>query len=419
MAAQLVYMGVGMAVVWHKTKFLGVRYREHKSRKHGVQFDRCFSIRYKADGKDKEESVGWASEGITAEKAFKQLSLIRENMRTGEGACSIKELRELNQAQAKEVERTEEEFARKNVTFEYFWENEYFPTAKMSKKESSATSELHLYNNWIKSHIGSLPFAEITPQVLEKLLMVLQTKKKSAATIRYVFAVISQVWRKAALQGLATETSPTSKVKKPQQDNRRMRFLTQEEAHLLLEELGKKSQDVKDISLLSLYCGLRVGEIHALTWGDINFEDDTIFIRDPKSGKNRHAFITRKVREMLLSRKAGQAKVDLIFPAVTGGKRKAISHTFIKTVNALGFNNTGEYRTAKDGSSVPIIESDARQKVVFHSLRHTFASWLVQKGTPLYTVAKLMGHSTLEMTQRYSHLAPDTLRQAAMVLDEE
>jgi integrase len=60
--------------------------------------------------------------------------------------------------------------------------------------------------------------------------------------------------------------------------------------------------------------------------------------------------------------------------------------------------------------------SDARQRVVFHTLRHTFASWLVQQGTPLYTVAELMGHTTIEMSRRYSHLAPDTLRKAALSL---
>lgn len=72
-----------MAVQWYKTKFLGVRYREHPTRKHGIRPDRCFSIRYKLDGKDKEEAIGWASEGWTAEKAYAQLSRIRENIRTG------------------------------------------------------------------------------------------------------------------------------------------------------------------------------------------------------------------------------------------------------------------------------------------------------------------------------------------------
>jgi len=55
--------------------------------------------------------------------------------------------------------------------------------------------------------------------------------------------------------------------------------------------------------------------------------------------------------------------------------------------------------------------------MVIHTLRHTFASWLVQRGTPLYTVSKLMGHSSIKMTERYAHLAPDTQRAAAMDLE--
>ena len=74
----------------------------------------------------------------------------------------------------------------------------------------------------------------------------------------------------------------------------------------------------------------------------------------------------------------------------------------VAAVNDLGFN---------DGIT------DRRQKLVFHSLRHTFASWLVQMGKPLYTVSRLMGHSSIKMTERYAHLAPETQRAAAMELE--
>ena len=59
-----------MAVIWVQTKFPGVRYREHATRKHGIRKDRCFTIRFKQKGKEREEVVGWSSEGVTEESAY-------------------------------------------------------------------------------------------------------------------------------------------------------------------------------------------------------------------------------------------------------------------------------------------------------------------------------------------------------------
>ncbi len=104
---------------------------------------------------------------------------------------------------------------------------------------------------------------------------------------------------------------------------------------------------------------------------------------------------------MLIARFENQRRNDLVFPATTGGEIQRISKTFNRTLDDLGFN---------DG----VI--DSRQKVIFHTTRHTFASWLVQRAVPLYTVAKLMGHADIRMTQRYAHLAPDNEKGAAMLL---
>ncbi len=407
-----------MAVNWQKTSFLGVRYREHKTRKHGIRFDRCFSIRYKLDGKDKEESVGWSSEGITAEKASQLLSIIRENIRQGKGPQSIKELREENIETAEREAKEKEEAHNKSITFNDFWESTYLPHAESYKKETTISGEKTLYRTWIEPSFGELPLFKLDVPMLEKLMRKMKSLKKTPATIRTVFALISQIWSKAVQYGIIEGECPTRKIKKPQQDNRRMRFLSKEEASRLLEALARRSKDMHDISLLSLFCGLRAGEIHALTWGDVNLDTNTILIRDPKSGKNRHAIIINEVKEMLLSRRKEQAKTDLVFPAKGGKQRRWVSDTFQRTADAIGLNDTGEFVEGDDGNKIPVLISDARQKVVFHSLRHTFASWLVQNGTPIYTVAELMGHSTLEMTQRYSHLSPDTLRVAAQGLED-
>ena len=59
---------------------------------------------------------------------------------------------------------------------------------------------------------------------------------------------------------------------------------------------------------------------------------------------------------------------------------------------------------------------DRRHKVVFHTLRHTYCSWLATEGVPLYVIGEMVGHSSMEMTKRYSHLCPDKRSQTVNVV---
>ncbi len=407
-----------MAYIWHKTNFLGVRYREHAKRKHGdIRRDRCFSIRYKVEGKDREEVVGWSSEGITPEKAFNTLSQIRENIRKGVEPQSIAAMRRENEERVKEAEMLRRSKEYERITFSDFWKTEYLPSAEATKTFQTMNSERGWYRKWIRPAIGDIPLVKISISILESLMLKIARTGKRPATIRNIMAVISQVWNKAAERGLLQGENPTLRLKTPREDNKRERFLNEEEARELLSALAERSQNMHDIALTSLFCGLRAGEVHSLTWGDLDMEKGSIHVRDTKNKLNRHAFMTQEVREMLERRRGIQAKSALVFPGIKGQKRQWVSDTFSRTVDAIGLNNTGAFTADEKGKQIPQRITDARQRVVFHTLRHTFASWLVIKGTPLFTVGKLMGHTTLEMTQRYSHLAPDTLRKAAMALE--
>ena len=82
-------MGEDMGQRYIKTKTSGVRYREHPTRKFGIQKDKYYSIRYKLNGKDKEECLGWASQGWSEKKAAEYLFELKKNQRTGEGAKTL------------------------------------------------------------------------------------------------------------------------------------------------------------------------------------------------------------------------------------------------------------------------------------------------------------------------------------------
>jgi integrase len=95
---------------------------------------------------------------------------------------------------------------------------------------------------------------------------------------------------------------------------------------------------------------------------------------------------------------------ESLYPSFKKGIRfKQVSNSFDRAVRDLKFN---------DGVF------DHRQRVCFHTFRHIFASWLVEAGTDLYTVKELMGHGTLTMTERYSHLSENTCRAAVRNLEK-
>jgi len=390
-----------MSYKWHQLEE-GIRVREHPTRKHGIRPDIYYVIRYQRDGKRQEEALGWASEGMTLQKARLELTRLKEAARTGHGPASLREKRLAAEAERKASTEAAAQASREAVTFSDFWDSIYWPAAQHHKASSSLRSEDGLYRKWLKPAIGNMALKDILPGHLEAVVNDMLRLGRAPRTAQYAMAVVSQVWNSAYSYGLLHGENPVRRTKKPRVDNRRMRFLTREEAAALLRLIRPRSQSLYDSCLLSLFCGLRAGEIHALRWGDINFEAGEIFIRDPKNGYNRYAYMTTEIRAMLRRRYTGQARSELVFPSVNGKLRAQASKLFETCVAELGLN---------DGYD------DRRQRIVFHSLRHTFASWHVEQGTPLFQVGALMGHRSPQMTQRYSHLSPDSARRAALTLE--
>ncbi len=238
---------------------------------------------------------------------------------------------------------------------------------------------------------------DVRPLDLERIKKNMLQANKAQRTVQYVLAIIRQIYNYANDHHFYSGDNPSTKVKRPKFDNRRSGFFSEEQASLLLKNLSSRSSDLHDMSLLSLRCGLRAGEISGLTWQDISIERETITIRDPKNNRNRIVpMMTADVTDIFKKRKENSTN-NLVFPDRNGKKRETVSNLFERAIKELGFNDGVE---------------DRRQKLTFHSLRHTCASWLVMKGVPLYTVKEILGHRSITMTERYSHLTPDAFEGA-------
>jgi len=382
----------------------GVRYREHPTRKHGVRRDRYFFIYYRLDGKAVEEGLGWASAGWTVEKAAGELAKLKEARRLGQqGAQTLKEKREAEQERRKQEAKRKEEARREATGFGEVFNGAYIEEADRTKEKASSKRERELYRLYIAPVIRETQLKGITVNHVEAIKARMLDAKRAPATIRYALAVVRQVINFAKDHGMYTGENPVSRVRKPSGDNKRVRFLTHEEGEVLLEALREHSIDVYHISLLSLHTGMRAGEIFGLTWGDVDLKGRMLTLKDTKSGHTRFAYMTDQVLEMLFALTKGQAN-ELVFPARGKSRMTRISRTFERVCDELKLN---------EGIT------DPRQRVVFHSLRHTYASWLLQAGSSIYTVKKLLGHRTLAMTERYSHLADETLKDAVKALQKD
>jgi integrase len=222
-------------------------------------------------------------------------------------------------------------------------------------------------------------------------------------TIRHCLALFRQILNKAILWGMYKGENPIKGIKMPAVQNQRVRFLSYEDADLLLQELKKSSEQLHDMALISLHCGLRAGEIFNLKGQDIDFDNGLIHISDPKNKESRKAFMTEEVKAVLLNRVPASPDEYVFKDRRHGGKVNHVSGQFWRIVKLLGFN---------DGIN------DSRQIITFHSLRHTFASWLALQGETLLTIKELLGHKTLAMTIRYAHLIPDHKKRATLKLEE-
>jgi integrase len=399
-----------MATKWIGTKFKGVRFYEHPTRRHGVKKDRYLAIRYQRDGMRIEEGIGWTSErdpeddaNWTEAKAALVLERLRGAAKHGkkEAPTRITEKRELER-QRKEAEKTAQELAdTESVTFGEYFKNTYFPTFKIGKKRDTTRKGEEHFKNWIEPVIGNIPLKDVKPFAVEKIKKHILDAGKTPRTLQYIFATIRQVWNMARSDGFVSSDSPTKNVKVPKVDNKRIRFLSHEEAETLLKALQAKDALTHDLALLSLHTGLRMGEGASLKWSHVDLDRGIIRVMDSKGVEGRAAFMTETVKAMFEAMKR-RGPDDYIFTKKSGKRLKDTPIEFAEVVKDLGFNNG---------------ITDRRQRVYFHTCRHTFASWHVTAGTDLYTVKKLLGHSSIAMTERYSHLAPGTLQNATRTLE--
>ncbi len=292
---------------------------------------------------------------------------IRLNNKDTYAGNSLTVARELDSSmkKAKRLSHIEDLYKKpENITLGEFI-TDYFAPHFQSKNKRYDRAVYSL--NYFCKTLGHKELAKIDSYDIEKAINE-KGRNSKPATRNYYLAIIRRVFNYAIEIG-KVKTSPV-KTKALRFDNRRMRFLNDDDQAALLEAC-KKSINPKlyPMVMIALHTGMRKGEIQQLAPEDIR--DNKIYLRAETT-------------------KTTTTRIIPVHPAIKDFLEGYFS-----------------YRSDVKRSFVTACNIAQITDFTFHDLRHTFASRLVQRGVDLYTVKELLGHSSLTMTQRYAHLAPD------------
>jgi len=253
-------------------------------------------------------------------------------------------------------------------------------------------------------------------------------KIKSGGTVNRMMAYLSDLLGYAVKELQWIERNPCERISKFKEAPGRVRFLSDDERDALLTACQQSTNpDLYAAVVLSLTTGARQSEIMNLTWPQIDFENRRITLLDgeTKNDEGRVLPLVGKAFDLLKERSNARSKVRLIdTPLAQKATESLKSRSKVRRIDTkLVFPPTGASKSggpiklnaawnkAREVSGLGIWEGEAkfrkfRPNFRWHDLRHTAASYLTMQGVSPLEISKILGHKTMAMVSRYSHLSP-------------
>jgi integrase/recombinase XerD len=252
----------------------------------------------------------------------------------------------------------------------------------------------HTLDNYVKANQELLDFLKKEPeQVTEediKLYMVENLEERASASVILFLAAIKYAYSNILKRDI------TLGIKRPKREKKIPEVLTKEEVKLLLDRAETRKSKLM-ISLLYA-CGMRVSELINLKVVDLKFEEKVGYIKQGKGKKDRSFNIPNFLLEDLKTQAESQKKINQEY-LFTGPSGKLTARNLQKIVA----------NTAK--------KAGINKNVHCHTLRHSFATHLLEDGTDIRLIQELLGHSSIATTEIYAHISTQQLRKIRSPLD--
>lgn len=289
------------------------------------------------------------------------------------------------QAREYEAKRLNEiwEQSRLGIKPRYLWEEAVVKYIDETSHSKSHSTDLTFFR-WLSKYLDGVYLNDINRALLDRITSIRKKEGNvSNGTVNRYMQVVSRVLRRAALDWEWIDKAV--KVRSLPEPKIRIRFLTSEEAARLINELPPHLEAMVRFSLAT---GLRKSNVTKLMWSQVNLQDRRAWIHaDQAKGK-------RAIPVPLSSEAVEVLRKELF---------KHPTHVFTFRGKPLTQVNTKAWHAALKRAGIV----DFR----WHDLRHTWASWHVQNGTPIYVLKELGGWADMDMVQKYAHLSPGHLSQ--------
>lgn len=266
---------------------------------------------------------------------------------------------------------------------------QHLAEAKLTQRSYSTTEmymRCHILPRWGKVRLTDIETRAVSQWLAEK-----RAEGLAPATVEKIRVIFGRSFALGARWGIAgAEKNPTRGVVRKPLNNARERFLSAEEAARLREAVAaSQNTQLQHIVGLLLLTGARVGELLAARWEHVDVERRALLIPTSKNGRPRHCPLSVAALAIIEALPRFNSCPFLIPNPETQKPFVSIKHGWQRAIKV---------------AKLPGLR--------IHDLRHSAASFMVNSGVDLFAVGKVLGHASYQSTQRYAHLANDTLLAA-------
>lgn len=273
----------------------------------------------------------------------------------------------------------------------------------LEPKSPRAREDPERHLRWWHSQIGALTLADVTPPIIAEqrgILAAGQThygKRRSPSTVNRYLASLSHLFTIAVREWGWLVHNPSRNVRKLKEPRGRVRFLSPEERERLLNACRRsRSRRLYPLVVAALSTGARRGELLSLRWPDVDLERGVAVVHYTKNGERRALPLAGHALELFGDLwRTRELDSDFVFSNRRGMSRFP--------------------RQAWDSA----LRHAGLQDFRFHDLRHSAASYLAMSGATLAELAEVLGHKTLQMVKRYSHLTEQHTSSIVARMNEE